>query len=139
MGRKIFYICKIHGGLNRSQVTKSNLYKNKRYYKCKECHRIISYKWAKLNKDKILKSIKDFKKNNNEKYKKSYMKYNRKNAHRRKFYEKEKVKNLTDRYVISKLTKGSSLKKSDIPKELIEIKRQLLLLKRLKKENKKEK
>jgi hypothetical protein len=80
------------------------------------------------HKEKVLNRTKEWKIKNVEKVR----------AHRRKDYAKG-CKNLSDFYVINSIKRDSDLSRSDIPQELIEIKRKQLLLIRQIKNNGKEK
>ncbi len=106
-----------------------NAYHKKVFQKHKDKHRELMYSWRKKNKDKVRKMLYDY---SNKKF----------GSHTAccSFYMKKYKEQLTDTYVKFKLiqhTKGA-LKFSDIPEDLIKLKREQILLTRKIKNNDKE-
>ncbi len=112
------------------------------------------------NKEKILQRQREYKAENPDKVKEYKQKYSKKlwaqnkdneefrerhrelarkwrqdnivgERERDKRYSKRIVEELADTYIKDKLTRGTTLKNSDIPQELIEFKRTVMLAKRL--------
>ena len=130
-------------------------YKNKSrkggfHYECKPCDNIRKRVYVNKNRDKVNKRRRDFWKDNPEKYKKYlekgkiYIENNKEKEIKRhhKYYKKNKDKELNrgkkyrdelaDNYVIRcMLQNNKTLKAEDIPKWLIEAKRQEMKLKRI--------
>ncbi len=138
-----------------SEFNKSKSRKDRHADWCKECLNIYSKAYRKANPEKILAYNKAYRKANPEKilaYSKAYYKVNKEklndyskewavnNPEKRKVsVNKNALKNkkeLSDNYVKRLFIQRTSLTASDIPPELIEIKRQQLILKRLLKQQK---
>jgi len=136
----------------------SDFYKSKGYKhgidsRCKKCKNLVSEKWRlennlkykdlqknhyKYNKDRYTKWSKNFFTENPE-YQNSYnKKYYLENLNKIKkavkINSKKAIKNLTDKYIIEKL-KCDGFYKNQINRELIDLKRNVLLIKRIKKEH----
>ena len=91
------------------------------FQKYKDKHREIMYKWRAKNKDKVKAMLIDY--------------GNRKHGSLKNcilYYVRKTKEELTDGYIRSTLTKHEygNLKAADLPKELINLKRKELLLKR---------
>jgi hypothetical protein len=99
-----------------------NAYHRAAFQKYKDKHRELMYKWRKENKDKVRKMLVNNAVKTHGTVSKSV------NHYLKKYNEQ-----VTDTYVKSLLTKSkkkSILKFSDIPQDLIELKRKEILLKR---------
>lgn len=134
---EIVKICKVHGGLTRSEVyIKKDLKMRFKYrFLCKKC--------ALEGKKKYNKNYRDLKRNDESfhiKARKSRMEWQINNLDKSRLLssktQKKRVYNLVDSYVRTRLLARSILKYKDIPKELIELKRLAMMLKRAIKEYK---
>jgi hypothetical protein len=91
------------------------------------------------NKDKLLRKTKQYREENKELVKewkrndqeRNREKYRPRKRERDKKANKYAVKNLTDPYIKHLLSKNSEMKYTDIPEQLIELKRTLIKIKRL--------
>ncbi len=150
----IIKICKIHGELFLSSVIKARINsQGKRTYRCKLCMRESHAKHYQNNRDKVLESHKKYisqdpikaqqQKNASkrkmysldpQKYLKKTKEYEKNNPEKRsarqKRFKDKAVLELKDSYVKQNIVKGTGLKHSHIPDVLVEIKRDLLKLKR---------
>jgi hypothetical protein len=127
------YSCSLKIKQNTKRFQQNNpdklkVYRRKNYLKNSEKYSIIfkDYKsdWYKENKERIVKKSQEWAKNNPEKHKELRKKLDRKAS-----------KNLSNRYVKSILSDDGLLEYSQIPQDLIELKRKQLLLKRKIKNN----
>jgi hypothetical protein len=132
----IKYSCLLKVKENHKQFKKNNPdkvkdYRKKSHLKNREYYLIKSKNyniiWYQKNKENVIKQSKKWKQSNLEKHKQI-----------RKKMDKKASDNLSDRYVKSILCDDTLLKHSDISQELIELKREQLLLKRQIKQNEKE-
>lgn len=102
-----------------------NAYMKTMFQKHKDKHRELMYKWRKENKDKVRQMLVN-----------TAVKTHGSVSKSSSYYLKKYNEQVTDMYVKSLLTKSkrkSTLKFSDIPDELVELKRkQLLLIRQLK-------
>lgn len=146
----ILKICAHHGELTRSQLTTSGKHENgKISYRCKACLKKAHAKHYEANKDKVLSKQYQYRAENSEKVKKCRRESARKREHLKRIYERERRRqwallnpekekerrlrhaaNLQDCYVKKVLTNSGVLKHGDIPKEMIEAKRAIMLLRR---------
>ena len=127
--------CKIHG-----ELSQENIYKRKgkkentiRY----ECYLCMKERWAtyyKNNKEKALKSNLEYTRRNREKIKVIRNKTREKNREKQNEFYRQKYnkecKDVSDNYIKMILSRFGNLAYKDIPKELIDIKRYCLLIKR---------
>ena len=157
----IIKTCKKHGNLTRDKCIKAKVNKNgTQGYRCKLCMQELHKKHYQANKDKVLEYQREYRAKNAEKIKESKQKYAKKlweeNKDNPEFREKHRqrdrewrkrnasaerardkrysariISELGDSYVRDKLKKGTNLKSQDIPPELIDFKRTIMLTKRL--------
>lgn len=153
--------CKVHGKLylEKNEVIKQGIRKGQQAYRCKQCMKESHVKHYQKHKGKIKIAHQRYKEKDplkyrqmkneskrrlwhvhKEKYGKIRNDWDKKNPEkkraRNKKYKDKAIKFLTDRYVKHQLCRDTSLKASDLPKSLIELKRALLLIKRKVKEMK---
>lgn len=154
---KIIQHCVKHGRLILSQLTKIG--KNKsgtQRYACKLCRKEIMHNNFIKNKDKIIMRTKKWRDANRERYRELDRRYRANNEEkvrkwritqgirfRKKHYQalrikqsirrKMNVKQLSDQYLLYLILKGekSTLKINDFEQDFFEVKRQLIILKRL--------
>ncbi len=145
--------CSNHGELAQEHIIKGGFQSGKQRYRCRLCARSRYDKFYKNNRERVLQIQDEWRKNNVEKVKhskrlsliKNREKYRkRKQEEQRRYvarhpdckkkYNKNKVKKVYDAYVVDILCKDSNLKSRDIPKSLIDLKRNQILLKRAIKE-----
>ena len=132
---EIIKVCKRHGELKREDVIKQGKNKiNEARFKCKSCMKEIHHANYEKNKDKIYVRTRKWKKDNaerlNELRLKYYWQYKEKDHEKkierdRKYHNKSSME-LNDVYVKHVITKRTNLKYSDIPDELVKLKRSLL-------------
>lgn len=133
--------CKVHGQLT---VLNSIIRIDRRYSKnsivieCRDCSKESDKEYYKKNKEKRNKYNIEWTRNNKEKLKiirdKTRQKYRIKQNEARKLRYVDHKKTLSDQYVKTILSRCGGLKFKDVPKELIEVKRLTLAIKRLIKE-----
>ena len=154
----ILKVCTVHGELDETKVIKSGKSKmGLQFYKCKECMKFFHRNHYERNKEKVLLKIKERRDADPIKHKemkrRSYLKHfdaNREKNNRRSRYYKEtngeserlraqlkkrrEIDTLAVRYVKEILVKRTGFKRADIPIEMVDIKRIILRLKRLAKD-----
>src|SRR4029078_3144093 len=107
----IIKICKKHGGLKKEDIWTNG---KSKYYSCKICKNEYQKKYRKINKPRPQAY--------NAEWSKKYRSKPERIQKRRK-YRKKVRDDLRDDYIKQKIVRNSNLKISDIPKELIELKR----------------
>ena len=95
---------------------------------CKTCRSICSAEYREKNKEKIAFTSKKYRSNNKEKVKKRKDKYRENNKEKITVSRANRIASLPDSYLIEVINQGK--KTFEIPKELIELKRIQLLIKR---------
>jgi hypothetical protein len=129
----IIKTCKTHGALTEEQcnITATRI-------RCKQCQRATANAHYAQHKDKNIKRVREYRNNNKDKVRK--MKYDswirnkekyvdRRRRDHRKYSLRAKA-NLEDNYVKSCLQKRSGLRYKDMPNELVELKRAVLMIRR---------
>ena len=108
---------------------------------CTPCRLAYKKEWYQRNKEEVLRKQKAYYHANPDAQKERNKAYAITRAnYKKEWYQKNKhrvvarIRNLSDSYVLKRLTSGTSLTTSDIPHELIEVKRLHLQLLRLLKE-----
>jgi hypothetical protein len=151
---KIIKNCKYHGNLYIGDIIKKGTNsKGIQTYRCKKCMHILHKNHYENNKDKVKKAHKEYREKDpqkyreicnkskrkmysldKEKYQKRQLDWDKNNpdmkSKRQKRYKDKAVKELNDIYVKQHLVAGTGLKHADIPQELVELKRTMMLLKR---------
>lgn len=134
-------ICKVHGKLT---ILNSIIRVYSRYKKynfiivCRDCSKESEQKYYKKNKEERKKAGIEWFRKNKEKVK--IIRYKTRQKNKIKQNEESKIKyinhknQLSDRYVKMLLSKKNVLKYKNVPKELVELKRITLKIKRLIKE-----
>jgi hypothetical protein len=153
---EIVKICKVHGELTEKDCTLIS--PSKKYLRCKKCKYEGTNAWRKDNREKLNAicrlyakknrkkiSLKDkiYRKKNKEKYQEYQNKWRKKNPEKVNRAESKRAKkqseNLTDNYIKRRLYNSRfKLSATLIPKDLINLKRTLILIKRKTKEIKNE-
>lgn len=161
MTEQIIKTCKTHGELTQDKCIKSGASKKgTQLYRCKLCMQEMHRTHYLKNKEKLLQRSSEYRAANPEKVKESKQKHAKKlwqsnkdnpqfreqhRANARKWrqdnataerardrrYSKRVVTELADPYIRDKLKRGTTLKNEDLPQELIELKRTVMLTKRL--------
>jgi hypothetical protein len=142
--------CKIHGLLKEEDVMKGGVERSgKQRLRCKLCfkktrdtnyeknkHRILlaNKKWREENPEKRRLSKRESYNKNKHKYQ-AWLSENWKadrESHRDRWaeYNKKRVNELYDSYIIDLLRRGTTLTPEEIPKQLIEFKKALVMLRR---------
>lgn len=118
----IVKVCKVHGELATGETffAKNGKKRDNKYYFCKKCSLEKSRDSHLKHREKRLKKQKIYTLNNKQKI---------------KDYHKNYVANLPDKYVARYFVKDNKLKIEEIPKELLEIKKSLIRIKRKIREN----
>lgn len=137
---EIVRICKEHGPLKIDDMIKSGVQRGKQMYKCRQCVKQIHRKNYEAKKDAILKRCHEYRIANREKVlemkrisnKKSYHVYKAKPSYRESQirHGKKRVAELYDAYIAHMIVKNSSLRRRDIPPEMISAKREVLRMSR---------
>lgn len=139
MSNEITRNCKKHGNLIGSEIIrKGKLKSGNQAYRCRKCMQELHKNNYNKNKNELYEKIKKYKQENKDlvrKWKRDFFVKNREKylpSKRLRDRERHKkgVKDLTDDYLKHLISKRSSIKYSDIPKSLIELKRCLLMTKR---------
>lgn len=156
MASTIVKVCMYHGPLDENQANKSKK-TNGFSYRCKQCQKESHKKHYEANKEHVKTKQKQYREENKEKVREikraSYRKHGYKyNSNWKKYRlkrmmcdpEKEQIENtlrkrkaretLTDGYVRNIVVRRSNLKHKDIPQQVVDFARQVLLLKRKLKE-----
>lgn len=154
MNNKIVKTCPKHGELTIEQVLVDKKGNGKIYYKCKLCRKLTAHQNYEKNKSKILTRHKQYKQLYPEKKRALDRRSYQNNKERflelqriRQNKEPSKIKKristlksidkLDDWYVRKVICKGTSLSATDIPKSLVEFKRDIIKLNRTIKDNNK--
>lgn len=129
----IIKTCATHGELTAEQcnITAKRI-------RCKQCQRDTANKHYAVHKDRNIKRVREYRANNKDRLRK--MKYEswlrnkekyveRRKRDHRKYFLRAKA-NLEDNYVKSCLQKHSGLRYKDMPPELVEFKRVILMIRR---------
>lgn len=136
--KKPFQKCLKHGSLTIDDCIKSGKSPGGiPRYKCRACMKDLHDQHYKNNKEKVLKKVRDYRQTNPEKIKEIRKKYDEKTREkhrpadneRRKRWKAKDVQELGDVYIKQSLVRGTSLKYSDIPPALVELKRATLKVK----------
>lgn len=154
----VIKICSVHGELTLAQCNKHG----RGAYRCKLCMVDVRKKYYEKHKEKVLQKINTYRKNNAEKvhgFKRAYFLKNKEKLYaqervrRKKYdlahpeaerlrdrrYKRKAVKELRDSYIKCKLVQDTGLSRLNIPKELIEVKRIMMIIRRRVKSIKKDK
>ena len=120
---------------NVAKWRKNNPEKNKaignRYYnKNSEKIKVNSRKWIKEHPEKEIEYSNKVRKKNPTKHRERVAQYNKNNPEKGILRTLKKVNEISDSYISSIICKGSKLKRSDIPLDFIELKRELIMLHR---------
>lgn len=145
--------CTKHGLIAQEDIIKGGTQSGKQRYRCGLCAKERLKKFYKNNTEKVLKIRKEWRENNPEKVKiskrlsliknrekqrlirrEAQRRYHAKHPETKRLYNKNKISNLYDSYIIDMLCSKSNLISKDIPHALIELKRSHVLLKRMIKE-----
>jgi hypothetical protein len=113
-----------------SEFHKAKQYKDGLVYNCKDCAKQRVSIWQKNNPEKCYKKYINYV-NKTPKYRETKKK-------KIQEYKKKERENLDDRYIKETLMQNNNLKASDIPQEMIEVKRMQLMIRRQLKEMKNE-
>lgn len=139
----IIKTCKTHGALKREQVVKkTKSATGEQLYRCKACLSIFHRNHYEKNRERLLKQTKDFNNADRERYLTRKRKYSKKYRElhgdeerlRIRKQDRKYIDNLDDRYVKKLLTKRSNMKGTDMPQQLINLKRVIVKIKRKVKE-----
>ncbi len=120
--------------MSYSDIDKKRAYYKKRYRTHKKYFKFHARKYYLKNRDKINKAVKKWRSQNIEKWKKYIKKWNKNNIkkvrkRRNKWLQKER-KECGDGYIKKIIISNSILKYSDIPQQLVEIKKRQIKLRR---------
>ena len=104
-------------------------------YKDPEAYRAYQAKWKRSNKARISQYMKEYYQKHKDERREYMPLWRKENGDKIKQYSKKywakNIKTLTDQYIRSLLTaNGCTLKQSDIPQELVELKRAQIALER---------
>jgi hypothetical protein len=129
----IVKICPRHGSLTADMVNVDTSKTNTRF-RCKQCQKEAHRAHYEKNKDKIKVAHAEYKERDREAFlqmkrdsaKRMRQKNGEKYRQKRRKNDRRYVAQMTDRYIAKLVRRGTSLKKDDIPKEVIEMKRVLL-------------
>lgn len=129
----IVKICPRHGSLTMDLVN-INASHGRSILRCKQCQKESHQRHYEKNKEKIKVSHAEYKERDREAFlkmkrdsaKRMRQKNGEKYRQKRRRHDRRYVAEMTDRYIAKLVRRGTSLKKEDIPKEVIEMKRVLL-------------